>query len=116
LIGESPAEKQGLGTVVQQINEVEVESLPADIPEKFEIDISGLVEVDNMIQIKDIKMDEKKVEIKDDVEQIIAKVEPQKEEKIEAPTEVAEGEPVEGAAEEAVEEQAAETADELKSE
>jgi large subunit ribosomal protein L25 len=114
LTGESPAEKQGLGTVVQQINEVEVESLPADIPDKFEIDISGLVEVDNMIQVKDIKIDEKKVEIKDDAEQIIAKVEPQKEEKVEVPTEVAEGEPVE--VKEASGEQVVETADEPKSE
>jgi large subunit ribosomal protein L25 len=38
LIGESPAEKQGLGTVVQSINEIEVEALPKDLPDKFEID------------------------------------------------------------------------------
>jgi large subunit ribosomal protein L25 len=98
LIGESPAEKQGLGTAVQQIDEVEVESLPANLPEKFEIDISNLNQVDEAIFIKDIKVD-KEVEIKDDPEEIIVKIEALREEEPEpAPVEVpAEGEaPTEG--------------------
>ncbi|MEK7550529.1 MAG: 50S ribosomal protein L25 [Patescibacteria group bacterium] len=86
LIGESPAEKQGLGTVVQQLNEIEVEALPSDLPEKFEIDKSILTEVDQAIKVSDIKVDRSKVEIKIDAESIIVKVEPpQKEEVIEAP-------------------------------
>ena len=44
--GESPAEKQSLGTVVQQIHEIEVEALPTDLPEKIIVDASVLVEVD----------------------------------------------------------------------
>ena len=44
VIGESPAEKQGIGTVVQYLNEVEVEALPADLLEKFEVDIAALHE------------------------------------------------------------------------
>lgn len=96
--GESPAEKQNLGTVVQQIHEIEVEALPADLPEKIVIDISELVEVDQAIYVKDLKVD-KKVEIKSDLELIVVKVEaPTKEEVVEAPV-VAEGEvPAEGEA------------------
>lgn len=99
IIGESPAEKQNLGTVVQQLNEIEVEALPADLPEKFEIDKSTLLEVDQAIKVSDLKVDRSKVEIKTDAEAIVAKVEPpQKEEVIEAPAPV-EGEvPAEGAA------------------
>src|ERR1035437_9492714 len=46
LIGESPAEKQAIGTVVQHLNEIKVEALPMDLPEKFEVDTGALAEVD----------------------------------------------------------------------
>ncbi len=83
--GESPAEKQNLGLAVQQIHEIEVEALPADLPEKIVIDISELVQVDQAIYVKDLKVD-KKVEIKTDLELIVVKVEPPtKEEVVEAP-------------------------------
>ena len=86
LSGESPAEKQALGTVVQYINEIKVEALPADLPEKFEVDTSLLAEVDQSVFVKDLKYDKSKVEIKSDLEAIVAKVEPpQKEEVVEAP-------------------------------
>jgi len=98
LEGESPAEKQNLGTVVQQIHEIEVEALPSDLPEKITIDASILIEVDQAIYVKDLKVD-KKVEIITDLESIIVKVEPPtKEEVVEVPV-VAEGEvPVESEA------------------
>lgn len=93
LSGESPAEKQALGTVVQYINEIKVEALPGDLPEKFEVDISALAEVDQSIFVKDIKYDKSKVEIKGDLEAVLAKVEPpQKEEVVEAPAVETEGE------------------------
>lgn len=101
VIGESPAEKQALGTVVQYLNEVEVEALPADLPEKFEVDTSELAEVDQAIHVKDLKVDASKIEIKTDGEEIVVKVEPpQKEEEVIAPIVPvgAEGEvPAEGA-------------------
>lgn len=89
IVGESPAEKQNLGTVVQQISEIEVEALPTDLPEKIEIDATLLVEVDQMIFVKDLKID-KKVTIKTDLESIVVKVEPPtKEEVVEVIPEVA---------------------------
>ena len=98
LTGESPAEKQSIGTVVQYLSEVEVEALPTDLPEKFVVDISALIEVDQSLFVKDIKVDKSKVEIKTDIESILVKVEPpQKEEVVVAPA-PAEGEvPAEGA-------------------
>lgn len=98
LTGEAPAEKQGIGTVVQYLNEIKVEALPTDLPEKFVIDVSELAEVDQAVFIKDLKVDRSKVDIKADAEEIVIKVEPpQKEEVVEAPA-PAEGEvPVEGA-------------------
>lgn len=109
LTGESPVEKQGIGTVVQYINEIKVEALPTDLPEKFLVDTSELTEVEQMVMIKDLKYDKEKVEIKSALEEIVAKVEPpQKEEVVEAPA-PAEGEvPAEGAAEVPAEGQPAE--------
>ncbi len=99
ITGESPAEKQGLGTMVQQVDEIEAQALPSDLPDKFEIDVSGLTEVDQAIYIKDIKIDKSKVTITDDPEKIVVKVEPptvEEEPEVVAPP--AEGEvPAEGA-------------------
>ena len=97
LVGESPAEKGSLGTVVQYIDEIEVEALPTDLPEKFEVDASGLTEVDQAVFVSDLKYDKAKVEIKNDSGEIVVKVEPpQKEEVVAAP--VTEEVPVEGEA------------------
>jgi large subunit ribosomal protein L25 len=83
LVGESPAVKLGLGTVVQYTDEIEVEALPTDLPDKFEINIDKLKEVDQTISIKDLVVDKNKIEIKAEPEQILVKVEPQREEEVE---------------------------------
>lgn len=86
LVGESPAEKQSLGTVVLYIDEIEVEALPTDLPEKFTIDISKLEDVDQAVLVKDLNVNKNKVEVLTDLEEIVAKVEPpQKEEVVEEP-------------------------------
>lgn len=80
LTGESPAEKSGLGTVVLMVSELEVEALPGDLPESFLVDISVLLEADQVLTVADLKIDSKKIEILSDHETIIAKVEPPQEE------------------------------------
>lgn len=99
LEGEAPAEKQGVGNLVQLLNELEVEALPADLPEMLVADVSGLTEIDQSILVKDLKYDKAKVEVKAEADELVAKIEePQKEEIAEPAVveEVAEGEtPVE---------------------
>lgn len=79
-IGESPAEKQGLGTVVFYINEIEVEALPTDLPERIEVDVSVLKEVDQAILVKDLTLDRAKINLRVGDEDLVAKVEAIKEE------------------------------------
>ncbi len=99
LEGESMAEKQNLGTVVHQLDEVEVEALPTDLPEKIVVDITSLEEVDQAIYVKDLKVGSS-VKILNDMDAIVVKVEPpQKEEVVEAPAEPTEGETAETAPE-----------------
>ena len=85
LTGVSPVEKQGVGTIVQYLNEIEVEALPTDLPEKFAIDVSILAAVDQAIYVKDLEIDKAKVEVKTDPEGILVKVEPPQKEEVVAP-------------------------------
>ena len=89
LVGESPAEKSGVGILVQQLNEVEVEALPTDLPERIEVDISKLENVDDSILVKALDVDPAKVTVLTDEEQIVVKIEPQAAEEV-APEPVAE--------------------------
>jgi large subunit ribosomal protein L25 len=57
LIGKAPAQDLG-GVVVQSMNEVEVECLPTNIPEKLVVDISCLEDFDSTIHIRDLKFPE----------------------------------------------------------
>jgi large subunit ribosomal protein L25 len=98
LTGESPAQKQAIGTVVQYINEIKVEALPMDLPEKFTVDTSGLAEIDQAILVKDLRVDRAKVDVKTGPDEIVVKVEPPQKEKVVAPPAPVEGEvPAEGA-------------------
>ena len=56
LIGVSPGEKQG-GHVNHIVRALEIESLPKDIPEKLEVDMSA-VELNQMIHISDLILGE----------------------------------------------------------
>lgn len=96
LVGDSPAEKQGLGTIVQYLDEVEVKALPTNLPEKFQLDLSGLDEVDKALYIKDLSVG-KKVKVDADPEEVVVKIEPlRKEEEVAPPAEeVVEGEEAE---------------------
>jgi len=89
-IGESPADKQGLGTVVRYFNEIEVEALPMDLPEKFEVDLSVLDEVDKAIMVSNLKFDKAKVNLQIDKKTILFKVEPLRAEEEELPPPVTE--------------------------
>lgn len=75
VIGESPAVKEG-GIVVQQVHEVEVEALPTDFPEKIEVDITGLSNIDDTITVQELKVDRSKIEIKEDLERIVVSIAP----------------------------------------
>jgi len=86
-VGESQAVKDG-NTLVTVTDEIEIEALPADLPEKIEIDLSKLENLESMITVADLSIDTDKLEIKTDKEQLIAKVEePRAEEEVVAPIE-----------------------------
>lgn len=99
LVGDAPAEKASL-QVLKKLEHMEVEALPRDLPESFEVDISELAEVGDRILIGDIAPPSN-VEIKDDPTNLVAIVEEPRVHEIEEPeAEMAEGEEGEEGAEE----------------
>ncbi|HEX3095517.1 MAG TPA: 50S ribosomal protein L25 [Patescibacteria group bacterium] len=73
--GESHAVKAMGGTLVKVLSEVEVESLPGDLPHQFDVDISVLKNFNDQILVKDLIVSDK-VEIKADPEEVVATVQP----------------------------------------
>ncbi|MBU1088618.1 50S ribosomal protein L25 [Patescibacteria group bacterium] len=115
LIGESEAVK--LGAVLVPISDsIEVEALPADLPEKMEIDISGLKEIGDVLTVSDLPTTDSKVEIKTSKDQAIVKVEEAKKEVIEAVEEAVKGEPTETEGEEGEKKEGEEEVEEEKEE
>ena len=81
-IGESPAVKDG-GIFVRNVNELEVQALPADMPHEIEVDISKLAGFGDQITLGDIKV--KGAKLLGGEEEIIATVqEPKSEEELAA--------------------------------
>jgi large subunit ribosomal protein L25 len=59
LRGEAEAVKNKVGALLTLISHIEVEALPADLPEKIEIEISNLKTLGDSVKISDIKISEK---------------------------------------------------------
>ena len=70
-IGEAPAIDQYNGILVQEMDQIQVESLPGNLPERFVVDLSVLKEIGDMIYLKDIPVPDG-VEILDDLDNIVA--------------------------------------------
>jgi large subunit ribosomal protein L25 len=54
IIGEAPAVKEGTGTLLTTLGEVEIEALPTNIPEGLDLDVSGLTAVNMELKVKDL--------------------------------------------------------------
>lgn len=57
--GEAPAVKNFNGILVQNVDELEVEALPADLPERIVVDVSGLEMIGKSIRLSDLVLPEK---------------------------------------------------------
>ena len=80
--GESAAVKQNQADVLQPMHSVRVECLPTAIPEAFEIDISPLDEIGAELRVSDLKVPHG-VTVLDDPEELVIKIVPKREMKVE---------------------------------
>lgn len=85
-VGESEAVKGG-GVLVKVLHEVTVSSLPSNIPQHIDVDISKLSQIDDIITLGDISLPKGVEFTEEDMSVVIASVTAQQEES-ETPTEM----------------------------
>lgn len=104
ITGEPKAVTENIGLLMQPISEVEVEALPADLPENIEVNVEALANIDEQIVVSDLKVPAA-VTILTDAGQVVVKiaelVSKEAEAEAQADAEAAEAEKAEGEAESA---------------
>ena len=73
LTGEAPAVKTRGGVMVAGINSIEVEALPANLPDRIVVDVSVLVNIDDAITVGSLSLGEG-VEVLTDADALVARV------------------------------------------
>jgi large subunit ribosomal protein L25 len=81
-IGEAPGVKEQGGVLVTGLNELEIEALPSDLPDKVTVNLEVLKEIDDMITLADLSF-EKGVEVLTESDEVIAHIVYQEIEEIE---------------------------------
>lgn len=74
-IGKAPAVEDLGGILLQGLDSIAVEALPADIPPHFEIDISSLTTFDSSVHVRDLVVDPK-VHVLTEGDSVITSVSP----------------------------------------
>ena len=88
--GEAPAIEETGGSLMHALDHVRIKALPDDIPHEISVDVSGLIDLETAIHVRDLAIDEK-VQMLTDLEELVAKVLPPRAEEPEEVV-VAEGE------------------------
>jgi large subunit ribosomal protein L25 len=70
IVGLAPAVKDFNAILINGLDELEVECLPQDLPERIVVDISGLMKIGDGIHVRDIPVSDK-VEILDEKDEMI---------------------------------------------
>jgi large subunit ribosomal protein L25 len=73
LIGKAPAVDDFGGILLQSLESITVEALPADMPSHVEVDISVLSELDSSLHVKDLILDPE-LHVLTDTEVVVARV------------------------------------------
>jgi large subunit ribosomal protein L25 len=82
LLGEAPALKAKTNMLDHELGTFTVECLPAKIPDRVEVDISSLTELDQAIRVKDITLD-KDITVLNNPDLVVAKISLRPVEKVE---------------------------------
>jgi large subunit ribosomal protein L25 len=75
-VGQAPAVEDHEGVLIEVLQTVAVESLPADIPREIKVDVSHLTELEQSIHVKDLAVP-RNVRILVDPEAVVVTVKPQ---------------------------------------
>jgi len=89
LIGESRAESELGGTLIKNINSIEVECLPGDLKDHIDIDLSKLKNFGDVVRLADLVLPSGMAAISEPDEVVVSVIEPRKEVEEEKPKEEA---------------------------
>lgn len=92
LVGESPAVQRSEGVLVHALNNVEIECLPGDLIDAIRVDVSALDKVDAQVLVKDLLVSDR-IKILAESGEMVVRVTPVREEKVEEVVPVAEAAP-----------------------
>lgn len=70
-VGDAPAVIEQMGVLVTGVEQIEVEALPGDLPERIIVDLSGLDEIGQGIYVKELNIP-KGVQVLTDPEEMVA--------------------------------------------
>lgn len=73
LIGEAPALDAYFGILVQNLEQLSIESLPKDLPNRIDVDVSGLAEIGDSLLVSDLIVPDG-IEILNDPEDVVVVV------------------------------------------
>jgi large subunit ribosomal protein L25 len=73
--GEAPAVKFYNGVVVIHLEELDIEALPADLPERIKVDLGSLTEIGSAIRVRDLILPAE-VEVLENMDDIVVVVTP----------------------------------------
>jgi len=74
LVGVSDAVTTFGGVLLQTLERISVEALPADIPTQFEVDVSRITQLDESLHVKDLAIDASRLTIHTDPDVVVARV------------------------------------------
>lgn len=77
--GTPQAVVSAIGDLVTIMDEISVEANPMDLPESFTVNLEHLAEIGDGVHVSDLQYDKSKVEVLDDPEELIAKIDPPRE-------------------------------------
>jgi len=74
LVGDAPVLDEVPGSLLNHmLDSLEIEALPADLPERIQVDVSGLLSAEDSITVADLKLGDK-IEIHTPAEEVIVSV------------------------------------------
>jgi len=82
VVGESPAVQRGEGVLVQALNSIQIECLPGDLVDVIRVDVSNLDKIDSQLAVKDLRVSDR-VKVLADPDEMVVRVTPVREEKVE---------------------------------
>ncbi len=82
IVGEAPAVEQHGGVLLTQAAHLVVESLPSDIPQEIEVDVTGMSELGTEIKVADLKKSGN-FEFKEEPDKVVLSIVAHKEESLE---------------------------------